>query len=1087
MREVNYIDYSGAGSETQVSMTNPGLIDPGVIVIGKSVQTNTGSWADGWNPMPMFEFSDTPSEFIQYKADTNKFLGYIGDLAEYGFKHIPEKFYYNNISNLELLNSDDQEYIGSKLPVLRAISDYSVFSELIGNDYKDSSSIPETNYNKFKPRYFGTSRIGDKTVMLFMVPPDYNTIFISNGSEIYSKEDYFGIYGIQIQDAAISQAYYSGIGINAPRPGTPTVIDYVIDPSLADNSYVLDNDQSMSVVELFVDSALSGDSVPGADPEPEPDTGGRGRGNGNGNTTVSVLDGNYSLVTNQDLGLTLVVPTDSITEDNYAEMNPEVLLYDHWFPSSSYTFEKFDEFKFYFKKKPSASIQHFRYFNLDGLLQNETYLKNYIIDRFNPHQDSSLNQLDVIEIETAEDGSYSIYGIYVYIYLNETYKNIRGITKYTFESDTGYNGKIYKKVLETEYGGATKPIQDVQLIQFKWDHNYNAGTGRFDSFITLPLKKSEWYIKKYKEVPNNNNNDPTPRDKSNIDIDSSTYLHNLAWDDLYGKANYFKYLDNTCQVKIRLSNDLDDYYKLVKLVISPIETQEYSLTLDSSGSVPETFRTVEPGFIFKTGYDVMRIDYVWEATENMFGGVPSFTELPASTLDDKHYIGEIIRVKNTCYRLTDYVLTKISASAGSRLTSGEYLKIGNKYFAFKAEPVKSSIESINIANLGYRTSENPLKNLDKYLVRDKTFINKYSIQDSGVIDLTSGTVVSRALREKEDESYVDYIKYSYRKTYRKGQSTLIGLPNNIEPRIIDIQQIVPSIYMEVEYLLKKSTSNSFSATLALGEIFYVGSNKVKLAGTENNYYIVSTDEDIPLGETPKTVQLGDFIKIGENCYKIYEGESSIGRDLIGSVVYDYSDGNIYKIGLEESTGFGYIEETFSRALPAKQYLYRYRGEYYLWQIDSRNNGELFRVGKLDIRTWISLVDNNKGMLPGMSRSWMSRDGVLSVGDKVWIMIISGNNQRKVIGEVVKKSSVSTSSTGTSIKIICEKLQSPVRLNGVKVNVDGTELPTEENGIKRYAYYLYLERQYNYGRRESTVIADITNNIVFKDKINYLIN
>jgi hypothetical protein len=92
-----------------------------------------------------------------------------------------------------------------------------------------------------------------------------------------------------------------------------------------------------------------------------------------------------------------------------------------------------------------------------------------------------------------------------------------------------------------------------------------------------------------------------------------------------------------------------------------------------------------------------------------------------------------------------------------------------------------------------------------------------------------------------------------------------------------------------------------------------------------------------------------------------------------------------------------------------------------------------------------------------------------------------------LGEIVKKSSTSTGSTGTSIKIICEKLQSPVQLNGVKVNVDGTEVPTEENGIKRYAYYLYLEKQYKRGRSEVTVIADITNNLVFKDKINYLIN
>ena len=1021
MKEVNYLYYSGLGDSSWVTMSNPGLIDPGIIVIGKSKQTNTQGWADAMNNIPVFEFEDSPAEFIQYKADTNKFLGYIGDLTEYKFKHIPEKYYYNNISKLELLTSDDQTYIGSNLPVLKAISDHSVFSELIGEDYKDPSSIPNGNYDKFKPRYFGTAQLGDRTVMIFMVPPGYDTVFISNGTEVYSKDEYFGIYGVQFESQEINQEYINGIGgtFNSPHPSTPGV-DYSNTDNMGinNNSSVVDSSTAISTVEMYVEDILGENTVPGTNSDPEPNTGGRGRGNGN--TIVStILDDNYSLVTDSSLGLTLVIPTSEMTE---AEINPEMLLYDYWFPSSSYEFTELQDFNFYIKRKVSQNSSSFRYFKIDNLLSNTNSLKEYIsnTDNFKPYEPDK-SMLDVVELESAEDGSYSIYCIYVYIYVNKTYKNIRGISKYTFESDTNYSGKIYKKVTEVEENGETKPIQDVQLIKFKWDHNSNPGVGRLVEFLSLPTKgpnSNGWYIKKYKDGSSSTNF--ISRDKTNIDIDTSQYEPNVNWDNIYGKANYFKYLENTCQVKIKLSESLDDYYKLVKLVISPVETQEYRL-VEYSGSISTTVKTFIPGTILKCGNDTLQVEYIWTPIESLNPGeevLEILDYLPTSSYKTEYRIGNVIRVGDIRYRLTNYSLVKVSADSVGRLNIKEIININDNYFVVESSPVKSSIESLNIVNLGYKTSENPLKNLDKYLVRDETFIKKYSKENFGIIDLTSGSLVSSNLRKREDESYVDFIKYSYRKNYRKGQTVLIGVPNNLNPRIIDIQHIVPSIY---------------------------------------------TDQD-------------------EN-----ENESIISKDLIGSIVYDYSDGLVYKIGLDEDTQFGKIDIIYSKALPSEQYLYRYRGEYYLWKEDNYKNGELFRAGKLDVRTWISLVDNNQGKLPGMSRNWISRDGNLTVGDKIWVMVMSGNTQRKVLGEIVKKSSTSTGSTGTSIKIICEKLQSPVQLNGVKVNVDGTEVPTEENGIKRYAYYLYLEKQYKRGRSEVTVIADITNNLVFKDKINYLIN
>ena len=332
--------------------------------------------------------------------------------------------------------------------------------------------------------------------------------------------------------------------------------------------------------------------------------------------------------------------------------------------------------------------------------------------------------------------------------------------------------------------------------------------------------------------------------------------------------------------------------------------------------------------------------------------------------------------------------------------------MGGGYYVLQYLPSTSSIESLNIVNLGYKTSENPLKNLDKYLVRESNFVKKYSTLNSNIVDLTSGSYLSTGIRAAESDSKLDFIKYSYRKNYRKGQSVLMGLPENLDTDIIDINRIVPSIWVEEEGVIR------------------------------------------------------------------------VPESILGDIIYDYNSGLICRITKNNDEEYDIDFEPYTDSS-----LYRYRNEYYLYR-----SRELIRTGKFGIRTWVSLCNDNKGNFPGMSKNWMSRDGNLSKEDKVWVMIFSKEGRKKVLGTVTRKRVEGIDIEGICLRLMTGYLGKTVTLNGVQVSVESMELSYE--GVMRDFQDLYLVRQANrmVGDMliEERAVADLTNNLIFKDKINYVI-
>ena len=49
------------------------------------------------------------------------------------------------------------------------------------------------------------------------------------------------------------------------------------------------------------------------------------------------------------------------------------------------------------------------------------------------------------------------------------------------------------------------------------------------------------------------------------------------------------------------------------------------------------------------------------------------------------------------------------------------------------------------------------------------------------------------------------------------------------------------------------------------------------------------------------------------------------------------------------------------------------------------------------------------------------------------------------------------------------------------------IPQEYNGVERYVYDIYMTRTKKINGVTKEIYADITNNLVFRDKINYLSN
>lgn len=1125
-----------------------GILTPGVIILGKTklspeVVTNNEYYPpkiwESYSPAPgedipekaslpsidnyqvgdkvkvendYYILSNYPySVFYQYKVSNDKFIGFIGDLAEYGFKHIPEKFYYNNISNLDLLNEDSQYTIGSRFPVLKAVSDHAVFTEICKEDYSNPNSLLESAYDKFRPHYFGTAIQGDRTVLMFIVPPGYNKVSIAGEAEIYNREDYFNYYGpcSQLQDSYMEYMESQQTpSFHAVRPGsssyydasstanldlTPNAIDYsniVTEP----RSLVIDYDTAVGLVDNNPDDI---------------DTGGRGKNRGqnyNGNTTVISIIDEYSLIYNDHTGTELVIPNDAIGPDQYYDTDTNSGLYDYWKSDSPYTFKNLrDDYEFYIKTDPKNSRLSYELIedNGSGNLGNfivskiDTLEKEYILEETDSVASNNPNLVDLtgltssISLKIDNSGYYYkfdadypmlrltkstsklnsyIYNkakdtgnfnkfwefilkignfyyrfkeakYYFYIKLKNsstsyTFKRISELDKWTEQVKTETSG-IYKKFTSnhTRYFGSIYyniPNQSYSIVpnilpdrgwRWKLDPNYFSVGGNLTSLDTLinslpdhrfanfsqnshiecnnkyyTLVEEVVFVKDYENLPGNSSGNSPHSYVTPINVDLNGDKPESVWWNveptnwLDKEKNYYQYINGKSggksSLEINLKDDFEDYYRLVKIVISPKETKEYEWRATAETS---------------------------EATE-----VSSLPLLPNS----EYGVGDIVRINN----------------------GGSY-----QFFALTYTG-SETIKSINIVNLGYKTSENPLKNLDKYLIREEGYVPKYSKTQLGVVDLTSGTYISKDFRKNNEEDTVSGKRFSYRKVYRKGQSALVGIPDGLKDKIIDIKQIVQNSEVGEDSIELGSIIYDYFR----GIVYRYRSFKWKeLTDFEEEPFYKEVVDTLP--ESLDVYNEGDIIKL-RNSYEFY-------------------------ILTESNDGTGLIKQEFFN----EDYLFRYHGEYFLWKDNQTGypQGDVYgtvycdglvRGNILGVRTWISTCNNNSKNLPWASRSWMSNDGELLIEDKVWVIITSGNSKQKLLGTIKKRE-----------KGTCLEIKSKIPIGGIsqEVKLNGAVMKAGiryDGHTKERIVSLYQKRRLHFGQEE---LADITKDLVFKNKINYI--
>lgn len=152
------------------------LLSPGTILLTK---------------VRLSEETSTTSEYVSdnfhlvSRASTSKFLGIIGDLAEYGLKFIPTKDTYNNIPLIEFLDSDNKAFIGIREEIISSI-EKTMFPT---QSKKDSGWKIE----RFLPDYFGTVMQDNNTVLLHLVPPGYRGFYIFDGPGLVDFENWSAI------------------------------------------------------------------------------------------------------------------------------------------------------------------------------------------------------------------------------------------------------------------------------------------------------------------------------------------------------------------------------------------------------------------------------------------------------------------------------------------------------------------------------------------------------------------------------------------------------------------------------------------------------------------------------------------------------------------------------------------------------------------------------------------------------------------------------------------------------------------------------------------------------------------------------
>lgn len=152
------------------------LLSPGTILLTK---------------VRLSEETSTVSEYVSdnfhlvSRASTNKFLGIIGDLAEYSLKFIPTKDTYNNIPLVEFLDSDNKAFIGIREEIISSIEKI-----MFPTQSKKESGW---RIERFLPDYFGTVMQDNNTVLLHLVPPGYRGFYVFDGPGLIDFENWSAI------------------------------------------------------------------------------------------------------------------------------------------------------------------------------------------------------------------------------------------------------------------------------------------------------------------------------------------------------------------------------------------------------------------------------------------------------------------------------------------------------------------------------------------------------------------------------------------------------------------------------------------------------------------------------------------------------------------------------------------------------------------------------------------------------------------------------------------------------------------------------------------------------------------------------
>lgn len=1100
-----------------------GLLNPGVIIIGETTENGneyypsrfweeisgvTGDYVETSklpsvdNPeyslgdivkvnSTFYILRDYPHPvYYQYKVNNEKFIGFIGDLAEYGFKHIPEKFYYNNISNLDLLCEDSQYTIGSRFPVLKAISDNAVFTEICKEDYINHRSLPDTLYDKFRPHYFGTAVQGDRTILMFIIPPGYNKVSIAGEIEIYNKKDYFSIYG---PDSSLMSSYIEYMEANPSFNSsyhTNGVIDNYninlnINPVNLDNILINPKEVITDYENVATIVNTNSDDV---------DTGGRGRNGGqtyHGNTTVTAISGDYSLIYNDYTGTEMIVPNNYDSVAEFYDTDANSALLDYWTIDSDYEFKKLADYTFYIKidpKKTRTSYQHIT--NVDDVLANwDAIEKEYILEKINP-VDSGNYLVNLTGLNSSISLKIDDSGYY--------YKfDEDNLILYTTTSSSKLNSSIYNRAKSIAEQGEDPKFWDI-IIQI--GNNYYQFTGKTRFYYYILNSSTFKRINELVKWTGLATGEETWKIFKKFTYSDTQYYGSRVWrgdtwdgivPNLLPNNGWYwevdpRYLGNAVSVSslpilpsslyqpgssLRIQYK-GKYYK-VSVVGGGIYVKDY---INNSGSNSSQSYVTPTSIDFdhdKINWVTSAIDWT-DSEKNYYLYIQNKSSLDINLSDIGRDYYRLIKIvispketKEYSWKITSYTTYKEEVESLPLLPNNKY-RIGDVVkiigqpecyiLTFTNSP---TIESINLVNLGYKTSDNPLENLDKYLIREEGYVPKYSKTSLGVVDLTSGTYLSKGFRKNNEEDTISGKRYSFRKTYRKGQSVLVGLPDNLNEDIVDIQKFILDSEEAIEDL------GSIVYDYYRGEVYrYRRFNWKKINNfdpEESNYK--ETVSSLPI--SVEEYNEGDIIRLSGNSYEFYE------------LVESDNNSGILK------------EESYN----SNNNLFRYCGEYFFWEnrqttyVKPTNNGQgeatfyacgLVRGNLLGVRTWISTENNNSKNLPWASRYWMSNDGELNIGDRVWVIITYNNLKQKLLGTIKKRSGGTCLSLESKFPITPRTRE--VRLNGAVVKVVSMD-DTSTRETKHISSFFQLRRVR--AGAEPEEVSDLTKDLVFKNKINYI--